>query len=119
MIYDRGAYIRDVPVEEIVEWFRSLMSEDPTLEQISEDTIATWGEHAQLVVSGMAPKPFLHVWFCSNESIWDSDLAIAKALFGRFQTEVRCGAGESGYPDDFWSLSIDGQVLVGWDADDA
>ncbi|BFM51022.1 hypothetical protein [Marinomonas sp. THO17] len=111
---DIEIYVLSCPLENIIEWLGKefTLINKTTLSKLCTKLKVQYQE-AEIdvtILQEAAGKRFTSVWFDSEQTPWENDMACAKHAFSVLQCEVRCnyqGWQEEGTqdPDQWWRIN--------------
>lgn len=117
---DIEIYIKQSSTQQVQQWLSERFEQLQTLQQRAK----TWqleakhkGQTIPITLIEKAIGNYTSIWFDSDQTPWPQDLDCAIEAQQYFQREVRCiasGWNEGDEPDEWWSLTDEGQHKILW-----
>jgi len=120
---DIEIYVLSCPTENIISWLEksfTLVKKSSPSALCSKVTIASNDNEIEVtILEQAAGKRFTSIWFNSDKTPWENDIACAKQAFESLNCEVRCnfqGWEEEGNqdPDLWWRINDHGEGPFIW-----
>lgn len=120
---DIEIYLLSCPTENIIEWLENeftLINKNTLSKLCTKLTIQYQQADIDVtILQEAAGKRFTSVWFDSEKTPWEDDMACAKQAFSALKCEVRCnyqGWQEEGEqdPDQWWRINDHGEGPFIW-----
>lgn len=111
---DIEIYVLSCPTEKIINWLEStftLVKKSAPSSLCSKVTVIMNDHDVEItILEQAAGKRFTSIWFNSDQTPWENDIACAKQAFNALNCEVRCnfqGWEEEGEqdPDQWWRIN--------------
>ena len=111
---DIEIYVLSCPTEKIITWLESsftIIDKSSPSSLCTKVTIAIDTYEVDVtILEQAAGKRFTSIWFDSNKTPWEDDIACAKQAFEALNCEIRCnfqGWEEQGNqdPDQWWRIN--------------
>ncbi|BDX02110.1 hypothetical protein MACH16_08580 [Marinomonas pontica] len=111
---DIEIYVLSCPTEKIINWLEStftLVKKSAPSSLCSKVTVIMNDHDVEVtILEQAAGKRFTSIWFNSDQTPWENDIACAKQAFNALNCEVRCnfqGWEEEGEqdPDQWWRIN--------------
>lgn len=117
---DIEIYIAGAKAADVDGWLRARLDQVETTRQQGNRTdyrARIDSSEIPVMVMEKAAGRFTSVWFDSAATPWARDLDCARDAAAYFEREIRCiasGWKEGDDPDEWWSVSADGEQLISW-----
>tara|TARA_R110001583_G_scaffold23129_2_gene85915 strand:- start:33 stop:422 length:390 start_codon:yes stop_codon:yes gene_type:complete len=117
---DIEIYLKQQSIEKITDWLTAIFEQCDTLGKRGHThnfRVTYQGISIPVTVIDRASKEFTSIWFDSPDTPWALDLDCARQAQQQLTTEVRCiasGWKEGDEPDEWWSLTEQGENLILW-----
>jgi hypothetical protein len=120
---DIEVYVLSCPTENIIAWLETsftLVKKTPHGPLCAKLTLLWQGNELEAtILEQAAGKRFTSIWFDSDKTPWENDIACAKQVFEALDCEVRCnfqGWEEEGNqdPDLWWRINHHGEGPFIW-----
>lgn len=106
---DLEIYLLNPDINKLESWLTDLFS-DLTIKHQSSSSRLWQTATTDILFSEKVEKNFSSLWFKTNETDWDTDLALARAAFSVLETEVRCSAG--GWQEEHGQDAEEGWIKI-------
>ena len=120
---DIEIYVLSCPTENIISWleksFTLVKKSSPSALCFKVTIVSNDNEIEVTILEQAAGKRFTSIWFNSDKTPWENDIACAKQAFESLNCEVRCnfqGWEEEGNqdPDLWWRINDHGEGPFIW-----
>jgi len=125
---DIEVYIKDISVDEIINWLSNVFESVETQSTLDKTSITLQckikdetGVIASIPVTiftGAAGKLYTSLWIQSDKTPWNTDLDCAVQLFEATGNEVRCSTNGWEEAEDadnqWWKVTEEGKTVVNW-----
>ncbi|MCB5161636.1 hypothetical protein [Marinomonas algarum] len=120
---DIEVYVLSCPTENIIAWLENTFTivDQSPLSSLSTKVTLSFKENRidVTILEQAAGKRFTSIWFDSDQTPWENDMACAKQVFESLNCEVRCnfqGWEEEGDqdPDQWWRINSHGEGPFIW-----
>lgn len=120
---DIEIYVLSCPTENIISWLENtftLVKKSSPSALCSKVTLVSNDHEIEVtILEQAAGKRFTSIWFDSDKTPWEDDIACAKQAFESLNCEVRCnfqGWEEEGNqdPDQWWCINSHGEGPFIW-----
>lgn len=117
---DIEIYIREPVLKRVLGWIKSVLG---PLEELPVDKsqrgvrMFRTTEHQPpipiIIHAGIEDGPYVGIWFDSDKTPWESDVACAREAYAAFGLPVQCDPGpEYEDQDDFFRIDAQGERIV-------
>jgi len=120
---DIEIYVQSCPTEKIIAWLEetfTLVEKSSLSKLCSKVMISSNGNDIEVtILKQAAGKHFTSVWFDSDRTPWEDDMACARQAFASLNCEIRCNfqgweeeANQN--PDQWWCINSQGEGPFIW-----
>lgn len=118
---DIEIYIKNRPLEQIIEWLEQRCSEVRTLNSVGgchAMEVQLDGHRIPVMIHEKAVgKAWVSIWFRSDKTPWAQDIDCAYEAADAMKTQVRCivsGWSEGDDPDEWWRIENGDAEKIQW-----